>query len=113
MRHMLGLVDSTGYAIVTFYQKGESNIPQALKDFEHKEGTDQWVKIYGFIRVFNGQKSVVGINLLEIQKMDEVTNHLLQVFVSHNVRKKGVLNNKDLDAQPANSRAAMAPSGGN
>ena len=43
--------------------------------------------------------------------MDEVTNHLLQVFVSHNVRQKGVLSSKDLDAQPA--KAAMVPSSGN
>ena len=30
--------------------------------------------------------------------MDEVTNHFLKVFVSHNIRHKGILENKDIDA---------------
>jgi RNase P/RNase MRP subunit p29 len=63
MRHMVGLEDSTGQTMVTFYNKGDQNVPQALANFEYKEGEGQWVRVYGFIRVFNDQKSIVGINL--------------------------------------------------
>jgi RNase P/RNase MRP subunit p29 len=103
MRHMVGLEDSTGQTVVTFYNKGDQNVPQALANFEFREGEGQWVRVYGFIRVFNDQKSIVGINLQQITKMDEITNHFLKVFVSHNVRHKGVLDNKDLQTQKPNS----------
>ena len=55
-----------------------------------------YVKVYGTIRVFKDEKAIVGTHIKKIEKFDEVTNHLLQVFVSNCVRKKGVLSNRDL-----------------
>ena len=58
-----------------------------------------YVKVYGTIRVFKEEKAIVGTHIKKIEKMDEVTNHLLQVFVAHCIRKKGVLTNRDLHQQ--------------
>jgi hypothetical protein len=55
-----------------------------------------YVKVYGTIRVFNKEKAIVGTHIKKIEKLDDVTNHLLQVFVAHAIRKKGVLTNRDL-----------------
>mgnify|MGYP001072959703 CR=1 FL=1 len=44
--------------------------------------------------------------------MDEITNHFLKVFVSHNIRHKGVLDNKEMEAQKP-TRAAPANAGQN
>ena len=44
--------------------------------------------------------------------MDEVTNHFLKVFVSHNIRHKGILENKDLEAAKT-ARAVAAATGQN
>lgn len=55
-----------------------------------------YVKVYGTIRVFNKEKAIVGTHIKRIDKLDDVTNHLLQVFVAHAIRKKGVLTNRDL-----------------
>ena len=60
-----------------------------------------YVKVYGTIRVFKEEKAIVGTHIKKIEKMDEVTNHLLQVFVAHCIRKKGVLTNRDLHQQQA------------
>lgn len=58
-----------------------------------------YVKVYGTIRVFKDEKAIVGTHIKRVDKFDEVTNHLLQVFVAHCIRKKGVLSNRDLGAQ--------------
>lgn len=55
-----------------------------------------YVKVYGTIRVFNKEKAIVGTHIKRLDKLDDVTNHLLQVFVAHCIRKKGVLTNRDL-----------------
>jgi hypothetical protein len=55
-----------------------------------------YVKVYGTIRVFNKEKAIVGTHIKKLDKLDDVTNHLLQVFVAHAIRKKGVLTNRDL-----------------
>lgn len=55
-----------------------------------------YVKVYGTIRVFNKEKAIVGTHIKKIERFDDVTNHLLQVFVAHCIRKKGVLTNRDL-----------------
>ena len=99
MRTMIGLEDSTGSLNVTFYQKSDNNQPSALQNFDYREDEAQWVRVSGFIRVFKDQKNIVGINLQEITKQDHVTNHLLKVFVSSQMRKKGVLSSDDLKAQ--------------
>lgn len=57
------------------------------------------MKVYGTIRVFKEEKAIVGTHIKRVDKFDEVTNHLLQVFVAHCIRKKGVLSNRDLGAQ--------------
>jgi hypothetical protein len=54
------------------------------------------VKVHGTIRVFKEEKAIVGTHIKRIDKFDEVTNHLLQVFVAHFIRKKGVLSSRDL-----------------
>jgi hypothetical protein len=55
-----------------------------------------YVKVYGTIRVFKDEKAIVGTHIKKIEKFDEVSNHLLQVFIAHCIRKKGVLTNKEL-----------------
>ena len=51
-----------------------------------------YVKVFGTIRVFKEEKAIVGTHIKKIEKFDEVTNHLLQVFVSHSMRTQGTLN---------------------
>ena len=55
-----------------------------------------YVKVYGTIRVFKEEKAIVGTHIKKIEKFDEVTNHLLQVYVAHCIRKKGVLSSSAL-----------------
>jgi hypothetical protein len=50
-----------------------------------------YVKVFGTIRVYKEEKAIVGTHIKAIEKFDEVTNHLLQTFVAHNIRLKGVL----------------------
>lgn len=57
-----------------------------------------YVKVYGTIRVFKEEKAIVGTHIKRVDKFDEVTNHLLQVFVAHCIRKKGVLSSRELKA---------------
>ena len=45
--------------------------------------------------MFKEQKGIVGTHIQRIVDFDEITNHYLQVFVSHCVRKKGVVKDKD------------------
>ena len=68
-----------------------------------------YVKVYGTIRVFKEEKAIVGTHIKKIEKFDEVTNHLLQVFVAHCIRKKGVLSNSALMGQQV--QAGLAGSG--
>lgn len=57
------------------------------------------MKVYGTIRVFKEEKAIVGTHIKRVDKFDEVCNHLLQVFVSHAIRKKGVLSGNALNAE--------------
>ena len=41
-----------------------------------------YVKVYGTIRVFRDDKVIVGTHIKRVDRFDEVTNHLLQVFVA-------------------------------
>ena len=81
--------DNTSVFKVIFYLSNGSNIPTALKNFDYRENI--YVRIYGQIRMFKEEKAIVGTKISEILKHDEITNHLLQVFVGHNIRTKGVL----------------------
>lgn len=91
MRKLFEINDNTGTFKVIFYQKGEHEVPIALKNFQYEQG--MYVKVYGTIRVFKEEKAIVGTHIKKIEKFDEVTNHLLQVFVAHCIRKEGVLTN--------------------
>lgn len=54
------------------------------------------MKVYGNIRVFKEEKAIVGTHIKRITKFDELTNHFLSVYVSHCIRKKGLLKPADL-----------------
>lgn len=86
--------DNTGVFSIVFYHRDEHQTPTALKNFEYEQFC--YVKVYGSIRVFKEQKAIVGTHISRVSDYDEVTNHFLQVFISHCVRKKGVLKEKDL-----------------
>ena len=96
MRTIFQIDDSTEQFKVIFYHKGEAEEPAAFKNFTYKD--DMHVKIYGSIRVFKEEKAIVGSNIKALKSQDELTNHFLQVFVSHNIRHKGLLNNAVLKA---------------
>jgi hypothetical protein len=52
--------------------------------------------VYGNIRVFKEEKAIVGTHIKRIEKFDELTNHFLSVYVSHCIRKKGILKPREL-----------------
>ena len=64
-------------------------MPTALKNYDFKPY--EYAKIFGTIRVFKEEKAIVGTHIKKIEKFDEITNHLLQVFVAHQIRTKGTL----------------------
>jgi len=97
MRTLFEINDNTGSFKVIFYQKGENEVPVALKNFNYEHL--MYVKVYGTIRVFKEEKAIVGTHIKKIEKFDEVTNHLLQVYVAHCIRKKGVLSSSALMGQ--------------
>lgn len=69
-------------------------MPSALKNFEERQNI--YVRVYGSVRVFKEERAIVGSKIEEIKEHNEVTNHLLQVFVSHQARLKGSLSNEQL-----------------
>lgn len=109
MRTLFEINDNTGTFKVIFYQKGENEVPVALKNFDYQHL--MYVKVYGTTRVFKEEKAIVGTHIKKIEKFDEVTNHLLQVFVAHCIRKKGVLSNSALAGQQATGGVQGAGAG--
>jgi len=109
MRTLFELDDGTGVFTVIFYQKGEGEEPQALRNFNYVEG--MYARIYGSLRVFKEEKALVGTNIQAITNHSEVTNHFLKVFTAHCVRKHGTLGNQELragkDGQQARGAGAM------
>jgi len=83
-----------------FYHREENTVPTALKNFEYEAFC--YVKVFGSIRMFKEQRAIVGTHIARISDFDEVTNHFLQIFVSHCVRRKGVLKEKDLQRNDSN-----------
>mmetsp|Transcript_42241 Transcript_42241/g.30933 ORF Transcript_42241/g.30933 Transcript_42241/m.30933 type:complete len:134 (+) Transcript_42241:76-477(+) len=75
MRTILEVNDNTSICKVIFYQKGEGQVPLALKNFNYNQF--MYAKIYGTIRVFKDEKAVVGTHIKALDKFDEVTNHFL------------------------------------
>ena len=61
MRTLFELDDNSGTFKVIFYQKGENEVPIALKDFHYQENI--YLKIYGTIRVFREEKAIVGTHI--------------------------------------------------
>lgn len=94
MRIVFEVNDNTSTIKVIFYQKDQGQLPSALKHFDFKQFS--YVKIFGTIRIFKEDKAVVGTHIRRVEKFEEVTNHLLQTFVAHQIRAKGVLSAKDL-----------------
>ena len=70
-----------------------------------------YVKVYGTIRVFKEEKAIVGTHIARADKFDEVTNHLLQVFVASCIQKQGPLSSKDLTSSAAPARQSGQPAG--
>ena len=82
----------------------------ALKDYEYKENT--YVKVYGSIRVFKEEKAIVGTKIEQIEKHDNITNHFLQVFVSSQIRHKGILTSNDIKMESGNNNTQSNMGGG-
>ena len=61
MRIIFEINDTTASNKVIFYMKGETEVPQALKDFNQRENV--YVKIYGTIRIFKEERAIVGNNI--------------------------------------------------
>ena len=80
MRTIYEVTDNTEHFKVIFYQKGENEVPMALKDYTFEENT--YVKVYGSIRVFKEEKAIVGTKIEKLASNNEMVNHLLQTFVS-------------------------------
>ena len=98
MRTIFEVNDNTDIFKIIFYQKGENEVPTALKDFNYKE--NMYVRIIGSIRIFKEEKAIVGNKIQEIVKHGEVTNHFLKVFTAHAIRKHGLLTeNERLNGQ--------------
>ncbi|CAI2377469.1 unnamed protein product [Moneuplotes crassus] len=96
--------DNTGAFTVIYYHREEGQVPTALKDFVYEQFC--YVKIYGTIRSFKEQKAIVGTHIHRIVDYDELTNHLLQTFTSHCIRKKGVLSEKELQGHTGSGKKA-------
>lgn len=94
MRTIFEVTDNTEFFKVIFYQKGENEVPQALKDYVYEEET--YVKVYGSIRVFKEEKAIVGSKIEKLGSHNELTNHFLQAFVSSQIRQKGILTKNDI-----------------
>ena len=100
MRTIYDVSDNTGTFKVIFYQKGENEIPLALKDYTFEENT--YVKVYGSIRVFKEEKAIVGTKIEKLASMNEMTNHMLQIFVSSQIRHKGILTKNEIKLDGGN-----------
>ena len=90
-------------------------MPTALRNFQYEQFS--YVKVYGNIRVFKEEKAIVGTHIKKIEKFDELTNHFLAVYVSHCIRKKGILKPRELqmgqESNPAQNFSNMNAGGNN
>lgn len=107
MRTIFEVDDGTASFKLIFYQKGENDVPYALRTLEFTEG--MYARIYGSLRVFKEDKALVGSNIQAITNHNEVTNHFLKIFTAHCIRKHGILTNQDLSG---NNQAMGAMSKG-
>ena len=95
MRTLIDITDSTSTSQVIFYQKGEHEVPEQLKGLNLNELENTYVKVYCSIRVFKEKRAIVGSHIAEIKKHDDITNHLLSIFVASQMRIKGTLDSTD------------------
>lgn len=95
------MTDNTEFFKVIFYQKGENEVPMALKDYTFEENT--YVKVYGSIRVFKEEKAIVGTKIEKLASNNELVNHFLQTFVASQIRHKGLLSKSDLKMDQGNT----------
>ena len=113
MRTLVDISDTTEMANVIFYQKGEMEEPECLKGVNLTVGN--YVKIYGSMRVFKEKRAIVASKCEEIIKHDEITNHLLQSFVAHNIRIKGTLSSDQIKTEVGQGKSNQGfnqPKGG-
>lgn len=89
MRTLIEVTDSTAIFKVIFYKKDEFTAPKALQDYTYQD--NQYVRIFGQIRSFKEELSIVGHALQKIDDPNEVTNHFLKTFTADQFRKKGPL----------------------
>jgi hypothetical protein len=101
MRTIFEVTDNTEFFKVIFYQKGENEVPMALKDYTFEENT--YVKVYGSIRVFKEEKAIVGTKIEKLASNNELVNHFLQTFVASQIRHKGLLSKSDLKMDQGNT----------
>lgn len=94
MRTIFEVDDGTQLFNIIFYQKGENEIPHALRSLDYVEG--MYARVYGSLRIFKEDKALVGTNIQAITNHSEVTNHFLKVFTAHCMRKHGNLTNQEL-----------------
>mmetsp|Transcript_21551 Transcript_21551/g.25952 ORF Transcript_21551/g.25952 Transcript_21551/m.25952 type:complete len:223 (-) Transcript_21551:326-994(-) len=78
------LDDSTGKVPVRFWLDQSSG---ADKTTEWKVGT--YVRVYGHLRQFQGQRSVVAFTLRPVTDFNEVTYHMLETIFVHQHRLSG------------------------
>jgi RPA family protein len=97
--------DNTGCMKVNIYNKEENVLPEYMNQFEKVFTNECYVKIFGSIRMFKENKAIVGTHLHVIEDYDEITNHLLQVFIASCVRRKGILAGQDLTDKPTEGQA--------
>jgi RPA family protein len=103
MRTIFDVTDGTGFFKVIFYQKGENEIPMALKEYTFEENT--YVRVYGSIRVFKEEKAIVGTKIEKLPSMNELTNHFLQTFVASQIRHKGLLSKSEIKMNSGNPQS--------
>eukprot|EP00347_Sterkiella_histriomuscorum_P015705 403356006 len=92
--------DTTSSFRILFYHKSESEQPEMIRKLNAKPLQD-YVKIFGQIQVFKDQKAIIGAFIRQVNSSDEITNHFLSVFTSHQIRKNGALKPSDLGIEPA------------
>lgn len=80
MRIVYTIHDGTSFTKIIFYSKGENEKPSALTDFN--EQLNIYVKVYGTVRIFKEERGIIVARIEEIKEHNEITNHLLQVFVA-------------------------------
>jgi len=107
MRTQFEINDTTGSYHVLFYHKSENQVPTALRTFDYERFS--YVKLFGNIRVFKDDRVIIGTYIKRVDKLEEITNHFLSVFVAHQIRKKGVLKARELAMDVGNTALDANP----